>query len=108
MAQQVPERDRAVSGGQGHPGQMRADRRVEVEPARLHQLQQRERGHGLADAADLESGVGEHRAPRRQIGVAHAGGEEGLPPVGERDGHPRRRHGREPAPQVFGQGREAL
>ena len=56
----------------------------------LHQLQQRERGHGLADAADLEGGVGEHRAPRRQIGVADTGGEEGMPAVGERDGHPRR------------------
>ena len=106
MAQQVPERDRAVARGQGQPGQVRADRGVEVEPAGRHQLQQRQGGHRLADAADLEGGVGEHRAPSGQIGVAHAGGEERLPPVGQSNGDPRRRHGGEPPPKVLGEGRE--
>ena len=108
VAQQVAQRDRAVAGRQGQPGEMRADRRVEVESPGLRQLQQRQRGHGLADAADLEGSFGERRAPRRQVGVPHAGGEKRLPPVGHRDGQAGGGRGREPALQVFDQGSEIL
>ena len=62
----------------------------------LRQLQQGQRGHGLADAADLERRFGERRAPRRQVGIPDAGGEKRLPPVGHGDGQARGRRGRKP------------
>ena len=85
---------------------MGADGRVEVQTAGLHQLQQGQGGHGLADAANLEGGTGKHRAPGRQVGVADAGGEEGPLPVGQTDGKAARRHRGDPAPEVLGEGRE--
>ena len=102
MTQHVPQGDRPEPRWNGEPGQVRAERRIQIQPARFDQLQHCQRGHGLADAANLEPAVQQHGTPRCQVGVTQPSGVESPVRVRDGDGNPRRWNGVDPAAQVIG------
>ena len=111
MAQQVTECDRAVAGGQGQPGQVRADGRVDVEAAGRRQLQQRQAVMDLpmlpiwkvvSGSAGLRAARSAYPTPAVNR-VCRCG-----PSPWDADRIARCGSARKPALQVFGQGREVL
>jgi hypothetical protein len=88
VVQQLPHGDACAV--REHSGQVRGERRVERDAALVDELQDDDGDHRLRHAADTESVVHAHRAPRRQ--VADAAGDRVGAPVGTAHGHHDARH----------------
>jgi hypothetical protein len=68
VVQQHPDRDGAAPFSRDEPRKVATDRRVQLDPALLHLLQDGSGGEGLGDAADTLPQVGSDRAAGRQVG----------------------------------------